>query len=296
MPTPLSWENALVEMPQLQMISVNGQQLAVWDWQGDGPPLLFAHATGFHGRCWDRIIRMFPGRRRIALDARGHGRSSKPEPPCRWRDFGKDLADVAEELNLHDALGIGHSSGGHMTVHAAALRPETYAALLLLDPTIYPREEYGTPGPDASFTLRRRAVWNSADEMFERFRDRYPFTLWQPDILRDYCDYGILPNGAGQVLACPPPVEASIYENSKTPEADLYPEIATIQQPVVVMRADIPRTPGTFELAASPTAPDLATRFARGRDVLLPGCSHYIPMEVPDRVAEEIARFSTELS
>jgi lipase len=284
-----------VEAPQLQPISVNGQQLAVWNWPGAGPPFLFAHATGFHARCWDRIIRTFPGRHCIALDARGHGRSGKPELPCLWRDLGKDLAAVAERLNVRHALGIGHSSGGHMTVQAAALRPETYAALLLLDPTIYPREEYGTPAPDVSFTLRRRAVWSSADEMFERFRGRHPFSLWQPDILRDYCDFGILPNGSGYVLACPPAVEASIYENSKTLEADLYPEIAAIRQPVVVMRGGVPRTPGTFDLAASPTAADLASKFAHGRDLVLPGCSHYIPMEMPDRVAEEMERLSAEM-
>lgn len=281
-----------MEAPQLQLISVNGQQLAVWDWPGEDPPLVFAHATGFHARCWDCIIRMFPGRHRIALDARGHGRSSKPDPPYRWRDFGKDLAAVAERLHVRHALGIGHSSGGHMTALAAALRPETFAALLLLDPTIYPREEYGTPAPDASFTLRRRAVWNSPDEMFERFRDRHPFSLWQPDILRDYCDFGILPNGSGHVLACPPVVEESIYANSKTPESDVYPEIATIRQPVVVMRAGITRTPDTFDLAASPTAVNLASKFAHGRDIVLPGCSHYIPMELPDRVAEEIRRLA----
>jgi pimeloyl-ACP methyl ester carboxylesterase len=284
-----------VEGPQLQLVSVNGQQLAVWDWPGDGPSLLFAHATGFHARCWDYIIRMLPGRHCIALDSRGHGRSSKPGLPCLWRDFGKDLAAVAGHLNVRNAVGIGHSSGGYMTVLAAALRPETYAGLLLLDPTIYPREEYGKPAPDTSFTLRRRAVWNSADEMFERFRDRHPFNLWQPAILRDYCDFGILPNGSGYVLACPPEVEASIYENSKTAEADVYPEVAAVRQTVVVMRAGIPRTPGAFDLAASPTAVDLASKFAKGRDVVLPGCSHYIPMEMPGRVAEEIGRLSAEI-
>jgi lipase len=285
-----------VEAPQLQLISANGQQLAVWDWPGDDPPFLFAHATGFHARCWDRIIRMFPGRHCIALDARGHGHSSQPELPCLWRDLGKDLAAVAGRLNLRHALGIGHSSGGHMTVQAAAERPETYAALLLLDPTIYPREEYGKPGPDASFTLRRRAVWNSADEMFERFRGRHPFSLWQPGILRDYCDFGILPQGSEYVLACPPAVEASIYENSKTSGCDVYPEIAAIRQPVVVMRGGIQRMPGTFDPAASPTAADLASKFANGRDLVLPGCSHYIPMEMPGRVAEEIGRLSAEIS
>src|SRR5205085_5626900 len=137
----------ILPQPRLTFIPAHHQELAVWDWPGDeasdAPPLLFAHATGFHGRCWDRIIRAFPGRRAIAPDCRGHGRSSKPEPPCLWRDFGRDLAAVAEHLNLRDVIGIGHSMGGHLTVQAAALRPETYRALLLLDPTIYPPEHYG---------------------------------------------------------------------------------------------------------------------------------------------------------
>ena len=241
----------------------------------------------------------------MALDSRGHGRSSKPDPPCLWRDFGRDLAAVAEHLNVRDAIGIGHSMGGHTAVQAAALRPETYRALLLVDPTIYPRELYGTEPPDAAFTLRRRAVWSSPGEMFDHFRNRPPFARWQPGILRDYCDYGLLPNGStlgdslgdsqGYVLACPPPIEASIYWNSKTPDANIYPDIATIRQPAVVMRAGTVRTPGVFDLAASPTAVDLASKFARGRDMVLPGCSHYIAMERPDLVVEEIRQLLQEL-
>jgi lipase len=284
-----------LEPPHLNLISANHQQLAVWDWPGEDPPLLFAHATGFHGRCWDRIIQEFPGRHAIALDSRGHGRSGKPDPPCFWRDFGRDLAAVAEHLNVRNAIGIGHSMGGHLTVQAAALRPETYRALLLVDPTIFPFEFYGTEPPDAAFTLRRRAVWSSPDEMFDRFRSRGPFARWQAEILHDYCDYGLLPNGSDYVLACPPPIEASIYWNSNTPESNIYPEIASIGQPVVVMRAGTVRTPGVFNLSASPTAIDLASKFARARDMVLPECSHYIAMERPDAVVEEIRGLMKEL-
>jgi pimeloyl-ACP methyl ester carboxylesterase len=282
-------------VPHLNLISANHQQLAVWDWPGEDPPFLFAHATGFHGRCWDRIIQEFPGRHSMALDSRGHGRSSRPDPPCLWRDFGRDLAAVAEHLNVRSAIGIGHSMGGHLTVQAAALRPETYGALLLLDPTILPRQYYGTERPDAGFTLRRRDVWSSPAEMFDRFRDRPPFARWQPGILRDYCDYGLLPNGSEYVLACPPSIEASIYWNSNTHESNIYPDIARIGQPVVVMRAGTVRIPGVFDLGASPTAVDLASNFARSRDTVLPECSHYIPMERPDRVIEEIRQLLQEL-
>jgi len=270
------------------MVHSADQELAVWEWVGADPVILFAHATGFHGRCWDRIIQMFPERHCLAVDARGHGRSSKPEPPCHWRDFGRDLVAVAEHWDLRGAIGVGHSMGGHITTQVAALRPETYRALLLVDPTIFPQDYYGTEPPDAHFTLRRRNVWSSPEEMFERFRNRMPFANWRPEILRDYCEYGLLPNNGEFVLACPPAVEASIYLNSKEPGSNIYPEVAMVRHPVVVLRAGKTRNPETFDLSASPTAPDLASHFACGREIVLPGASHYIAMESPEKVAEEI--------
>ena len=280
--------------PELRIVSANGEDLAVWEWAGAGPPFVFAHATGFHGRCWDAIIRMFPERHCLAIDKRGHGRSSKPEPPYHWRAFGRDLAAVAKHFGVRDAIGIGHSSGGHTMVQAAALRPETYRALLLVDPTIFPEEYYGTPAPDASFTLRRRNVWVSAEEMFERFKARPPFAGWRPEILRDYCEYGVLSRDGKFVLACPPKVEASIYLNSKEAASNIYAEVGMVRHPVVVMRAGRERRPGVFDLSASPTAPDLASRFANGQDVVLEGATHYIAMEAPERVAEEIGKLATE--
>jgi pimeloyl-ACP methyl ester carboxylesterase len=279
--------------PELKFVGERGEELAVWEWPGEDPPFLLAHATGFHGRCWDHIIRMFPERHCLALDARGHGRSSQAELPYHWRIFGRDMATVAEQLDVRDALGIGHSSGGHTTVQAAALRPRTYRALLLVDPTIWAPEYYDTEPLDASFTLRRRNSWASPDEMYERFKARRPFLRWRPEILRDYCNYGLLPRDGEFVLACPPAVEASIYVNAKEPAANIYAEVAQIQHPAVVMRAGRVRQPGVFDLAASPTAPDLASRFAHGREIVLPDASHFIAMEEPEMVADEIRRLET---
>ena len=291
---PSPWDNADLEThsdnPTLQILSADGLELAVWDWPGSGPAILFAHATGFHGRCWDQIARCFPGRRRLALDFRGHGRSSKPELPYPWRAFGRDLVAVAEQLNVRDVIGVGHSMGGHSMVAAAALRPGTFSALLLIDPTIFLAEYYGRALLDVSFVRRRRSNWNSPEEMFERFRSRPPFDTWQPATLRDYCEFGLLPSGDGFVLACPPTVEADIYTHSTDPDANLYGEIPNVIQPVVILRGGKLAKLGAFELSASPTAPDLASKFTRGRDVHLKERSHFIPMEWPEGVAEEIAR------
>jgi pimeloyl-ACP methyl ester carboxylesterase len=238
---------------------------------------------------------MFPDRHCLAIDARGHGRSGKPEPPYLWRSFGRDLVRVAGTFDVQGAIGIGHSMGGHLMTQVAAIRPQTYAALLLVDPTIFPRSYYGGPPPDAGFTLRRRNEFASPEEMIERFQSRTPFERWSPDILRDYCRYGLLPEDGQYVLACPPRVEASIYEHSRDAESDIYPEIVMVRQPVTVMRAGKARQQEVFDLSASPTAPDLAAHFSDGREVLLRDASHYIPMEEPGAVAGAIRALVSNL-
>jgi pimeloyl-ACP methyl ester carboxylesterase len=279
-----------VTAPSLDYLTVDGLRIAVWQWPGENPPLLFAHATGFHARCWDQVIREFPGRRAVAIDLRGHGRSDKPEPPYHWRWFARDVAAVAEQLDLSGAIGIGHSMGGHSIVEAAAMRPAAFSSLLLVDPTIFEAVYYGMPTRhDASFIGRRRNQWKSWEEMFERFRNRPPFAQWRTEVLRDYCEFGVLPRGEEYVLACPPQVEASIYAASNEPEANLYALIPGIRQPVTVIRGGHPWSLDSFDLTASPTALGLAAQFPHGRDVLLEGRSHYIPMETPEIVAREIA-------
>lgn len=258
-----------------QRVRVNGLELAVWNREGEGVPLVFAHATGFHGRCWDQVIQRLPGRRIIAPDARGHGRSAKPAPPYHWMAFAEDLA----AMEIEGAIGIGHSMGGHSVTAAAARRPGMFRALLLIDPTIFSPEHYGPP-EDWGFIARRRGVWRSAEEMFERFKDRPPFDTWDPAVLRDYCNYGVLEDGR---LACPPEIEASIYTHANAPDA--WFDVSTIDIPVTVVRADDLWTPGQRHLGASPTDPNLAARFPNARDVLLEGRNHFIPMESPELVA-----------
>ncbi len=276
--------------PILKMLRVNDLDLAVWDWPGDGPPILFTHATGFHGRCWDEVIRQLPGRRAIAVDLRGHGRSAKPDPPYRWRDFGADVAEIARQLELSGAIGAGHSMGGHALIFASALRPEAFASLLLVDPVVLPAALYGQPSrDDSSYIRKRRNEWSSPEEMIERFRSRPPFEQWHPAVLRDYCEFGLLPQNGRFVLACPPDVEASIYGASNDAASSPYDLLPKIEQPVTVMRSGIPWNLEKFDLGASPCAPDLAGHFRHGRDVLLEGRNHYIPMEAPGIVAAELA-------
>ena len=275
----------LIDVPAERRISVNGVDLTLWDWPGEDPLIFFCHGTGLHSRCWDQVIVELGGHRALALDHRGHGRSSQPPSPYYWRTFGQDAAAVASALELSGAIGVGHSMGAHALIVAAALHPEAFSALLLIDPVVRPQAAYVGPFKGAQFVTKRRNQWSSPAEMFESFRDRRPFASWDRRVLGDYCEYGLLPAESGYVLACPPAIEAEIYENGALPNADIYREIASLQIPVLVVRARPVRDPSDVMLG-SPTTPDLAARFAHGTDLLLSDHSHFIPMEAPALTAK----------
>lgn len=274
-------------MPVESRISVNGVEIALWEWPGQDPTIFFCHATGFHARCWDQVIARLAGRHAFALDIRGHGRSSKPVPPYQWKNFGKDVAQIAARLGLSGALGVGHSMGGHAVTLAAALRPESFSSLLLIDPVIRSRGAYVGPWQEAHFVSKRRNRWASPQEMFDRFKDRPPFAAWDPAVLRDYCDYGLLPDGDGFMLACPPAIEAAIYENSPAPSSDIYAEIDAIRIPVRVVRS-VKKVDPLDVMGRSPAAPELASSFAHGEDIPVAEYSHFIPMEGPEFTARVV--------
>lgn len=287
-------------MPHQRQLHVNGIEIAIFEWgqpQAGQPAILFTHANGFHARVWDQVITNLPGYHCFALDLRGHGRSSQVAPPDDkdWRVFAEDVVAVGQQLGLGGAVGVGHSLGGHTVTLAAALQPELFGHLLLIDPVIFPRENYIGAVEIGQFAARRRNQWQSADEMFERFKDRPPFNLWKSEVLRDYVDYALLPNpsGDGFVLACAPEFEAAIYNLSTA--SNIYPEIATIQAPVTILRAAEPISDGSFDFSASPTAPDLAQQFPDATDVALSDYTHFIPMQAPELIAQYIRAIATNL-
>lgn len=280
-------------------VAVRGIELAYFEWGPRvGPTVLMLHATGFHARCWDGVIRaLAQGVHVIAVDQRGHGRSTKA-PPYDWSEFGADAAALIGALNLDDIIGVGHSMGGHAIVRAAGEHADRFRALLLVDPVILDPAAYAMPAPFRSAedhpVSRRRNRWASPQEMFGRFKDRHPFTVWDPAVLMDYCRFGIVPDGDGFVLGCPPEVEAAIYMGSAG--RDIRAMIEKVTKPVVVLRAKARPSPGrqgtpdtgAMDFARSPTWPGLAAAFPNGHDVHYPELTHFMPMQAPDLVARHI--------
>ena len=289
-----------MEAPTEHRVQANGIELAFFEWGrafiGREPSLLMVHATGFHARCWDPVIRHLGDRHVIAVDQRGHGRSEKIEI-VHWKVLGRDLVDLAQGLALRDAIGVGHSMGAHALVDAAAALPGGFRRLVLIDPVIASPDQYGEGGWTISSlggephpTAKRKRRFDSVEAMIERFRDRVPYRLFRPDALRAYCTHGLLrsDDGEGWVLACPPEIEASVYMTSRTNKG-VHDSIRALDVPVLILRAKRPpKDRSAMDFSSSPTWPGLVNEFRHGREIHFPDRTHFLPMETPDEIAKLI--------
>jgi len=81
---------------------------------GTGPVLFFHHGWPLSADDWDGQMMFFVahGYRVIAHDRRGHGRSSQTDTGNEMDTYASDVHEIAEALDLRDAVHIGHSTGG----------------------------------------------------------------------------------------------------------------------------------------------------------------------------------------
>ena len=124
-------------------VEAAGISFAARTW-GDpaAPPLLLVHGVTASSQVWWRVgpaLAVGMGRRVVALDQAGHGRTGAWTGHHRFRDNAADLVAFATAAGIArpDLRVVGHSWGG-MTgaaLPAAGLRPEV---LVLLDPPAIP--------------------------------------------------------------------------------------------------------------------------------------------------------------
>jgi non-heme chloroperoxidase len=91
----------------------DGAKIFYKDW-GKGQPVVFSHGWPLNADAWDDQMFFFAsnGYRAIAHDRRGHGRSTQTWNGNDMDTYADDLATLVEELDLRNAIHIGHSTGG----------------------------------------------------------------------------------------------------------------------------------------------------------------------------------------
>lgn len=108
---------------------IPGGHLAYVD-VGSGPPVVLLHGGALDHRMWDDQVAPLAaaGFRVLAVDARGHGRSSTPTSPFRHTD---DLAALLTGLDLGPAALVGLSMGASTALDTALEHPSLVGAVVI---------------------------------------------------------------------------------------------------------------------------------------------------------------------
>jgi pimeloyl-ACP methyl ester carboxylesterase len=260
------------------------------------PDIVFLHATGLNARAYRALLAPLGERlHAVALDFRGHGRSTLPAQRFGYASWRRHRNDVIALLDKHFDKPVtlaGHSMGGTVSLLAAGKRPDLVNGLVLVDPVILPPPAYvlmALPGaallsrsfmPIARKAADRRRRFPNRAAAVKAFSGRGFFKTFPPEMLEDYVADGLVDTPSGQVkLACSPSYEAATFAAQGH---DPWHAAKRAPGPIVILRAEhrstLPQAAAQHFGALRPDA----------RIAVVEGSSHALPMERPDRVRAAI--------
>jgi pimeloyl-ACP methyl ester carboxylesterase len=267
--------------------TTDGIDLALHELGGSGRPVLFCHATGFHGAVWGPLAaELGDGVASWAIDFRAHGASVVPPGlPLPWEEVGSDVLAVVDALDLPagELVGVGHSMGGAALLLAEQARPGTFAGLWLYEPITPPPAalapaEGGNRMADGA--ARRRPSFPSHAEALANYASKPPLHVLRADVLHAYVQHGFRAGEDGAVhLACRPEDEAQIFRGGGLHDA--FTHLGEVRCPVVVACGREEPGPALF-------APGVVDALPNGRLERHAALGHFGPLEAPGECAAAV--------
>jgi pimeloyl-ACP methyl ester carboxylesterase len=248
----------------------------------------FAHATGFCGGVWRPVAAaLHTSFESLVWDFPCHGSAPKLELPIDWWDLGTfALAQVAEAG--FPLIGVGHSMGGAALLMAEIRAPGTFAALLLIEPIVFPPPFGEYEGPQTRRARKRRSQFSSREEARANFADKLPFSSWHPAALDGYVDCGLIETAGGVELACRPEDEAAIYRAAT--QHGVWDLLGKVDSPVTILAGSSSDT-HTVDFVSH-----LSSQIPNCEYEIVHGTGHFLPMEMPETVAERIEQLQLGLT
>ncbi|SFL23987.1 alpha/beta fold hydrolase [Rhodanobacter glycinis] len=217
-----------------QFITSDGTTLFYRD-AGHGQPILFAASWAMDSRAWGRYMLHFQARgfRCIALDRRGHGRSDDPGHGYQLDRLADDLAELAEHLDLRDAIVVTHSmASGECTRMLARHGSSRFARVVFLAPVA------------PSYVEGSRAPWSMDEATTELAvaaiaRDLPQWLAANADDFFLPADTGTTPEYVRYTIDCI--LDASLQalvECFRAKRVDQRAELAALELPLLVIHGD----------------------------------------------------------
>lgn len=272
-------------------VKANGINQHYLQWgEPKNPPLVMLHGIGLCAQVWNWVANHLAQDYHImSFDLRGHGDTDKPGSGYNFHQLGVDLAEAVKVLDLKQPYAVGHSAGGTATIIANSLAPGVLGPTVLVDTRVGVSPVFTSPEDRkirVERTRQKRAIWNSREEMYAAYRERRVFKSWTDDIFRDYIEGGTRLLEDGRVeLKCPTDVEATYYQERANLDTSPYLKGLTGNYSLLL---------GNYPGAQKPEDEGVQ-QFLRevesARVKTLDQGSHFVPMEYPELVLNDIRQF-----
>jgi len=215
----------------------DGTEIFYKDW-GKGQPIVFHHGWPLSSDDWDAQMMFFlnAGYRVIAHDRRGHGRSSQTATGNDMDTYAADVAELAEKLDLRDAVHVGHSTGGGEVARYVARHGKgrvAKAVLIGAVPPLMVKTEKNPGGlPMAVFDdFRAKLVANRAEFYWQVPVPFYGFNREGSSVVESIRQNWWRQGMAGGIKAHYDCIEAFS-------ETDFTEDLRAIEVPVLVLHGD----------------------------------------------------------
>jgi len=274
-------------------IELADRTLAALTW-GDRslPPLIALHGWLDNAGSFARIAPLLASKRHVvALDLRGHGRSSHL-PPGVWYhyvDYFDDLRATLDHFGWPRAEFLGHSLGGTLASLFAATHPERVEQLLLVEAlgplTVEPIDTLAQlrRGVDERAAFAQRRPLRVFADVASAISLRMAASALTEDAARALVERGVQVVDGGVVWSSDP--RLTLASPQRYTEAQVLAMLAGIRAPTLLMLAD-PTTsylPDAMMASRAAQVPDIEV-------VRLAG-SHHLHLEEPRSVFEIIDEY-----
>lgn len=286
--------------PERRSIKMWDGEVSCIAWEEAGskaPSVHFAHANGFNALTYRLLLDSLASDFRIyASDLRGHGYTTlaaNPKGMRTWMIYRDDILRILQELDGRPKILAGHSMGATASLLAAAAKPGWVTGLVLVEPVILPpltlhfmtaMRVLGLIDhvfPMVAQAKRRRGIWPTRKAMFDAYRGRGAFRTWPQEVVQDYITGGSVEyiDDRQVRLACTPGWEAANY---RAGPPNIWAELDKVRCPITLIVGAKRST------CPAPVVQMLVERRPDIRVLTLPEASHFLPMEAPAIVRQEI--------
>ncbi|SOC20305.1 alpha/beta fold hydrolase [Thalassospira xiamenensis] len=267
--------------------TTDGTRIYFKDWgPKDAQPIVFSHGWPLNGDAFEdqMLFLAQKGYRVIAHDRRGHGRSSQPGFGNDMDHYADDLAAVVKELDLKNAIHVGHSTGGGEVARYIGRHGTERVAKAVLIGAVTPimvKTEWNPNGvPMEVFDGIRAGVQKNRAQLFKDFPAAfYGFNRPEIEDSEGLADTFWLQGMQGSILAQ--------YECIKAfSETDLREDLKKMTIPTLVIHGDDDQI-----VPLDTTGKVAAGLLPKGELVIIAGAPHGLCATHKDEINELLLGF-----